>query len=297
LCFGTGDGVPVACARKWAFLPVGKARCLERVRVESKKLCFLAASARLLGRPGTSYPGCLRSARHMDTDQASTPDPMVAVRTSETLNSRNADDASSNTSSKARTTTAQHQPLADAEPPGVQATTPGDQEGRPSDLRARAYELTENDEDQFMQKGPKRTEFHSVELDASTVVQNRAPTRTIGGAAQTMVQTIASATKMAKQSLWGPPPLLWQAEEAAEGDEMLVRKLEEQLNAVKQRLSLAGSTTSGGSAEGRISGTQRRTSIGASENEHAGAAVSRTIVARGLRSSRGGTLLPSRCPS
>ena len=77
LCFGTGDGVPVACARKWAFLPVGKARCLERVRVESKKLCFLAASARLLGRPGTSYPGCLRSAAHMDTDQANTPDPRV----------------------------------------------------------------------------------------------------------------------------------------------------------------------------------------------------------------------------
>jgi len=196
---------------------------------------------------------------------------MVAVRTSETLNSRNADDASSNTSGKARTTTAQHQPLADAEPPGVQATTPGDQEGRPSDLRARANELTENDEDPSMQKGPKRTEFHSVELDASTVVQNRAPMRTIGDAAQTMVQSIASATKMAKQSLWGPPPLLWQAEEAAEGDEMLVRKLEEQLNAVKQRLSLAGSTTSGGSAEGRIPSTQRRASIGASEDEHAGA--------------------------
>jgi hypothetical protein len=122
-----------------------------------------------------------------------------------------------------------------------------------------------------MQKGPKRTEFHSVELDASTVVQNRAPMRTIGDAAQTMVQSIASATKMAKQSLWGPPPLLWQAEEAAEGDEMLVRKLEEQLNAVKQRLSLAGSTTSGGSAEGRIPSTQRRASIGASEDEHAGA--------------------------
>jgi hypothetical protein len=93
-------------------------------------------------------------------------------------------------------------------------------------------------------------------------VQNRAPMRTIGDAAQTMVQSIASATKMAKQSLWGPPPLLWQAEEAAEGDEMLVRKLEEQLNAVKQRLSLAGSTTSGGSAEGRIPSTQRRASIG-----------------------------------
>jgi len=28
-CVGTGDGVPAACARKWAFLPVGKARCLE----------------------------------------------------------------------------------------------------------------------------------------------------------------------------------------------------------------------------------------------------------------------------
>jgi len=207
----------------------------------------------------------------MDTDQANTPDPMVAVRTSETLNSRNADEASSNTSGKIRFTTAQHQPPADAEPPGVQATTPGDQEGRPSDLRARAHELTENDEDLSMQKGPKRTEFHSVELDASTVVQNRAPMRTIGDAAQTMVQSIASATKMAKQSLWGPPPLLWQAEEAAEGDEMLVRKLEEQLNAVKQRLSLAGSTTSGGSAEGRIPSTQRRASIGASEDEHAGA--------------------------
>ena len=157
----------------------------------------------------------------------------------------------------------------DAESSGAQASTPGGEERYASDPQSRAQKLKENDDDmtvKFMQQTSKITESVTIaEGDTRTMVQNRAPARAYD---RNMVQSIASATKMAKQSLWGQSPTIWNVDEAADGDETLVRKLEEQLNAAKQRLSLVGSTTSGAKMNPNV---QRRASGGASEDvpEHA----------------------------
>ena len=59
--------------------PCGENLCSGSVResrVKALLSSFLIISARLLGGPGTSNPGRLRSAGHMDTDLVDTPDPM-----------------------------------------------------------------------------------------------------------------------------------------------------------------------------------------------------------------------------
>ena len=204
----------------------------------------------------------------MDPIQDDLPLPMVAVRTSTNQNSLHAEAASSSTGGKAIFTTAQDNTATDAETSGAQAQTPGGQERQAPVLQSRAQEPAEDDDGmtvKSMQQTSKITEMATIaEGDTRTIGHNRAPARVFGDAGRNMVQSIASATKLAKQSIWGPPSLIWNTDEATEGDETLVRKLEEQLNAVKQRLSMAGSTTSGAMMNPSV---QRRASGGASENE------------------------------
>ena len=205
----------------------------------------------------------------MDPLQDDLPDPMVAVRLSENQNSLHAATASSKTSGKALFNTAQHKSATDAETSGVQASPPGGQEGHAPVQKDQSNESTDDKDDttvKVMSQTSKIIEPASLaESDARTIAHNRAPGRALGDAGRQMVQSIASATKMAKQSIWGQSSIIWQADDMEEGDEKLVRRLEEQLNAAKQRLSIASSTTSSG-MRGRSPNTQGRDSDNASAN-------------------------------
>ena len=203
----------------------------------------------------------------MEPLQDDLPDPMVAVRLSENQNSLHAATAGSKTSGKAFDTTAQHKSATDAETSGAQASPPGGQEAHAPVQKDQSNESTDDKDDttaKVMSQTSKIIEPASLaESDARTIAHNRAPGRALGDAGRQMVQSIASATKMAKQSIWGQSSLIWQADEMEEGDEKLVRRLEEQLNAAKQRLSIASSTTSSG-MRGRRPNAQERASGSAS---------------------------------
>ena len=205
----------------------------------------------------------------MDPIQGELPHPMVAVRQSENQNSLHAATASSKTSGKAEITTAQQQSATDAESSGAQASPPGGQEGHAPVQKDQSNESTDDKDDttaKVMSQTSKIIEPASLaESDARTIAHNRAPGRALGDAGRQMAQSIASATKMAKQSIWGQSSLIWQADDMEEGDEKLVRRLEEQLNAAKQRLSIASSTTSSG-MRGRSPNAQGRDSDSASAN-------------------------------
>ena len=194
---------------------------------------------------------------------------MVAVRKSENQNSLHAATASSRTSGKAEITTAQQQPATDAESSGAQASPPGGLEAHAPVAKDRSNESLDGKDDMMaknMSQTSKIIEPASIaENDARTIAHNRAPGRALGDAGRHMVQSIASATKMATQSIRGQSPLIWQVDDVEEGDEKLVRRLEEQLNAAKQRLSNASSTTSSGD-RGRRPNAQGRESDSASAN-------------------------------
>ena len=153
----------------------------------------------------------------MDPVQDDLPLPMVAVRTSTNQNPLHAEAASSNTGGKAIYTTAQDKTATDAETSGAQAHTPGGQERYAPVLQRRAQEPAEDDDGmtvKSMQQTSKITEIVTIaEGDTRTIAHNRAPAR-VFDAGRNVVQSIASATKMAKQSIWGPASFIWNPDEA-----------------------------------------------------------------------------------